>query len=70
MDEKRLEELEKIVSGKKFEDLSEGEMEQISGAMKEVGDTNPDIVSAVVTITATACLGALTGLISYKKGCL
>ncbi len=69
MNEKRLEELEKIVSGKSFEELSESELEQIAGAVGEMGDVNPE-VSPVVAVSLAACVSALTGLISYKKGCL
>lgn len=70
MDEKRLEELEKIVSGKSFEELSESDMEQIAGAVGEMGDVDPESVSPVVAVSLAACVSALTGLISYKKGCL
>ncbi len=70
MDEKRLEELEKIVSGKSFEELSESDMEQIAGAVSEMGDVNPESLAEVVTISVAACVSALAGLISYKKGCL
>ncbi len=69
MDEKKLEELEKIVSGKSFEELSESDMEQIAGAVAEMGDVDPE-VSPVVAVSLAACVSALTGLISYKKGCL
>ncbi len=69
MDEKRLEELEKIVSGKSFEELSESDMEQIAGAVREMGDVNPE-VTTVVAVSLSACVSALAGLISYKKGCL
>ncbi len=70
MDEKRLEELEKVVSGKSFEELSESDMEQIAGAVREMGDVNPESLGEVVVISVAACVSALTGLISYKKGCL
>lgn len=69
MDEKRLEELEKIVSGKSFEELSESDMEQIASAVREMGDVNPE-VTTVVAVSLSACVSALAGLISYKKGCL
>ena len=69
MNDKKIDELEKIVSGKNFDELSEADMEQITGAIKDMGDTNPE-TTPVVAISLSACVSALTGLISYKKGCL
>lgn len=65
----KIDELEKIVSGKTFDELTEDDMQVITGAVGEF-DTDPETTPTIIAATASVCVGAVTGLISYKKGCL
>lgn len=69
--DEKIDELERIVSGKTFDQLSEEDMQVITGAVGEL-DTDPETTPATTIILATAavCVSAVTGLVSYKKSCL
>lgn len=64
MDKKSKEELDSLlsdVSGKKFNELTPEEMEEISGAVKDI---DPE-ATPITAVSLAACLGFLTGVISW-----
>ena len=70
MSEETFERVDKIVSGKSFDELSEEDMLEITGAVKEIHDVNPEITPAIIAATASVCVSAVGGIVSYKKKCI